>query len=296
MNWVTSRKIGILSGIIYALLITFSIPLLIFLDPDFSKSLTSFDPLSRLGSSKVSETYYRALHIFGGILALIYVEMEFIPNRPNYRKLKNWDWIVRSLRLGYLGEIFMGVFDESIFPNHLFATIAYAAGPVSSLVLVSFNLDNQLTQKDKIKRLVVSGYVISIIGIMNGLYFRYSTIRGIWQFLIIITVLSWYIIEARSYHAIGTQLADIEDTPLLEINKISYLMLGFGIYLIIFSFLLYFLPTMWPWSCSVNDRKCDIENAIPLLIAGIILNSFVLYHQRQVKQNRNRFNLTNISI
>ena len=74
MKRVTSSNIGFWSGFSYVLILFISIPLLIILDPGFSKSLNSFDPLSQLGSTEFSETYYRILHIFAGILALLYIE------------------------------------------------------------------------------------------------------------------------------------------------------------------------------------------------------------------------------
>ncbi|MCE7736387.1 MAG: hypothetical protein GPJ54_16020 [Candidatus Heimdallarchaeota archaeon] len=296
MNRVISRKIGIWSGLSYIMLLFISIPLLIILDPDFSKSLNSFDPLSQLGSTEFSEGYYRTLHVFAGMLALLYIELEFVPNRQIYRNLKNWDWALRSLRIGALGEIAMGIFDESFFPHHLFATIAFAVGGVTFLALVSFNLDNQLLQKDNIKRLINSGYIISIIAMMNALYFRYSTVRGIWQFLVLATVILWYVFESRNFKTFNSEILIAEETPLLKVNNISYLMFAFGIYLIIFGILLYAVPTMWPWSCGPNDKRCDISNIIPLLISGAILVSFVLFHRSQVNQNVKEFNKANINI
>ena len=290
MDGVTSKKIGVWSGITYVMLLFISIPLLIILDPDYAKSLNNFDPLSELGSTEFSKEYYRALHIIGGLLALMYVEMEFKPNRQIYYNLKNWNWALTTLRLGALGQITMGIFDEKHFPQHLFATIAFAVGGVSCLALICFNLDNQLLGKGGSKGLIISGYVISVIAMMNALYFRYSTIRGIWQFLVMISVISWYIFESSNFKSNNTQLKTVQNIPLLKVNNISYLMLGFGIYLIIFGVLLHIVPTMWPWSCDANDRRCDISNVVPLIISGVILISFVLFHQFQVKQNVMKLN------
>jgi hypothetical protein len=216
--------------------------------------------------------------------------MEFKPNRRIYYNLKNWNWALATLRLGALGQITMGIFDETYFPQHLFATIAFVAGGVSCIALICFNLDNQLLEKGESKGLIISGYVISVIAMMNALYFRYSTIRGIWQFLVMISVISWYIFESSNFKANNPQLKTVQKVPLLKVNSISYLMFGFGIYLIIFAVLLYNVPTMWPWSCDANDRRCDISNVVPLFISGVILISFVLFHQFQVKQNVMKLN------
>ena len=110
--------------------------------------------------------------------------------------------------------------------------------------------------------------------------------------------LSWVIAAAGLWEILAPFIIGYSSATGAMVDAIilGILMLGFGIYLIIFSFLLYFLPTMWPWSCSVNDKKCDLPNAIPLLVSGIILNLFVIYHQVQVKQNRKRFSSTNIGI
>lgn len=286
MNRFSSRKLGIYSGVLYIILISITIPLLMILDPDFSKSVTRFDPMSQLGNTEFSGIYYRSLHVIAGILALLYIEFEFIPSRSIYKKLNNWNWAVRAIRLGYIGQIAMGIFNESIFPQHLFATIVFAAGGVSCIVLVSFNLDNQVDHKTELKRLIFSGYAISIIAMFNALYFRYSAIRGIWQFFVMISVISWYIYEARKFKTLNGQIPILNAVPIIKVNRTTHLMFAFGVYLIIFGFLLYFVPTMWPWTCSENDRKCDLSNVIPLLISGTILISFVLYHQLQVKQNQ----------
>lgn len=264
------------------------IPILIYLDPDYSTSLSEFDPLSKLSETHFSKNYYRFLHIVAGLLALIYFELRFFVNRTIYHKLNNWNLIVVTGRIGAFGQIATGIIPRGVHPLHLFAAMAFASGYVGCLVFTCFNLDNQLSSKGLFSRIINPGYIISIIAMMNALYFRYSGIRGIWQFFVMITVMSWYVTEAFVYHKekkVASKYIQ-DNSEVLKINNISYLMIGFGIYLIIFGFLLYAFPTMWPWQCKDNSETCDTSNIISLLVAGVVLVSYSLYYQFKIKQKR----------
>lgn len=279
---------GAISGIAYIVFMSTLIPILIYLDPDYSTSLSEFDPLSKLSETDFSKNYYRFLHITAGLLALIYFELRFFVNRTIYHKLNNWNLIVLSGRIGAFGQIATGLIPRGLHPWHLFAAMAFATGYVGCLVFLCFNLDNQLRLKGLFSRIINPGYVISMIALMNALYFRYSGIRGIWQFFVMITAMSWFLFEALVYRKEkNVTNENIKDnSEVLKINNISYLMIGFGIYLIIFGFLLFIKPKMWPWQCnSVNNTEtCDPSNVISLLIAGVILVSYSLYYQYKVRQ------------
>ncbi len=262
------------------------IPLLIYKDPSFSTDLSHFDPLSKLSQTNASKNYYKLLHVISGILSLLYFELHFFPQRKIYGKLNNWKLSRISARIGSVGQIATGIFDRNMFPIHLFSAAAFAGEYVSCFVFISFNLDNQLIKKEKINNLIIFGYLASFVGMMNILYFRYSSIRGIWQFFVIIIVLSWYIFEARTYR---NQLQFLENnvvkySEITEISGASYLMIGFGIYLLVFGFLLHTLPKMWPWKCSENSETCQLPNVISLVVAGTILILFALHSQLQIKQ------------
>lgn len=279
-------RVGQLSGLFYLLLMGIGIPLLIFNDPSFSTNLNHFDPLSKLSQTNASRTYYKFIHVISGILALLYFELHFFPQRSIYEKLNNWRLSRISARIGSVGQIATGIFVRGVFPLHLFSAAAFAGGYVSCFVFISFNLDNQLIENCKINKLIVFGYLASFIAMMNILYFRYSSIRGIWQFFVIIIGLSWYIFEAIMYrnHSIFMENSVIKHSEVSEISGASYLMIGFGVYLVVFGFLLHIVPNMWPWKCSENSETCQLPNVISLIVAGTILILFALHSQLQIKQ------------
>jgi hypothetical protein len=285
----TRERIGAYSGLLFLVLMGIGIPLLIILDPSFSTNPKGFDPLSKLSQSEQSKYYYMAIHIFSGILALLYFELHFFPSRPLYDHLANKKLAVISARIGAIGQIALGIFARGLFPFHLFAAAAFAIGYVSCFVFISFNLDNQLNSTEKFSKLIVLGYLSSIIALMNTLYFRYSNIRGIWQFFVIISGMAWYIYEARIYSQNKADFKNgdlVADTP-SEIKNVIYLMVGFGIYLLIFSYLLYSRPKMWPWECTENDETCQLPNVMALAVAGVILLLYSLYYVRSMKAKLN---------
>ncbi|MCE7737456.1 MAG: hypothetical protein GPJ54_21375 [Candidatus Heimdallarchaeota archaeon] len=279
-------SVGRLSGLFYLLIMGIGIPLLIFNDPSFSTNFSHFDPLSKLSQTSASKNYYKALHVLSGIMALIYFEFHFFPQRIIYGKLNNWNLSRVSARVGSIGQIATGIFVRGMFPLHLFSAAAFAGGYVSCFVFISFNLDNQLIKKGKINKLIVFGYLASFVAMMNILYFRYSSIRGIWQFFVIIVGLSWYVFEAIMYRKNSKFLENniVNYSEVSEISGASYLMIGFGIYLFVFGFLLYAMPKMWPWKCTENDETCQLPNVISLIVAGSILILYSLHSQLQIKQ------------
>jgi len=185
-------KWGDMAGLTSMLSITTIIPILIYINPDFSTSLSGFDPLSQLSNTPATKVYYRTLLIITGLLIMLYFELSFIPNRIEYQKLHNWKLIKVFIRIGVIGQISTGIFDEGIFPQHLFATILFATGYVGALGLFCFNVVNQMKDTSSYWLLLNAGFIISILATMNAIYFRYSTIRGIWQFSIMLETMSWY--------------------------------------------------------------------------------------------------------
>lgn len=278
--------VGRLSGLFYLLIMGIGIPVLIYNDPSFSTNLSHFDPLSKLSQTNASKNYYKLLHVISGILALFYFEFHFYPQRKIYGNLNNWNLSRISWRIGSVGQIATGIFVRSMFPLHLFSAAAFAGGYVSCFVFISFNLDNQLIENGKINKLIIFGYLASILAMMNILYFRYSSIRGIWQFFIIGLGMSWFIFETLIYrnHSTFMEKNIIKYSEVSEISRASYLMIGFGCYLMVFGVLLNIFPKMWPWQCSENDETCQLPNVISLIVAGTILIIFGLHSQLQIRQ------------
>ena len=275
-------KWGDMAGITSMLSITTVIPILIYINPDFSTSLSGFDPLSQLSNTPATKVYYRILLIVTGILTMLYFEMSFIPSREEYEKLQNWKLIKIFIRIGVIGQISTGIFDEGIFPQHLFATILFATGYVGGLGLFCFNMANQMKNTGKYWILLNAGFVTSIIALMNAIYFRYSTIRGIWQFFIMLSTMCWYLAENFYYRKYKPLLQqEIIKEGIVGYTKYTYLMFAVGIYLILFGFMLYYFPTWKPWACAPHDRKCDIPNVVSLLIAGTILLSFITIYMKR---------------
>lgn len=275
------EMVGIVSGLIYIFLMSILIPILIYLDPSFSASPTNFYPLSELSVSEYSKSYYKIILVFGGVCAFLYFELAFIPNRVEYKKLRNWRLIVIFARIGIIGQIFAGIFDLSFTPYHVLAAMLWATGYIFCLVLICLNLEDQLVQNTKYNILIKSGFSVVIIAMLNVFYFRYSSIQGIWQLVIIISVVMWYTFETILYKSTDNDLKSnlTKFTPKSEIKKFTFVILAFGGYLIIFGILLYFNPTILPWRCTNNNLRCDTPNSIILVVGGCLLNLIT------VKQN-----------
>ena len=285
-NLEIRELVGLVSGLLYIILMGILIPILMYLDPSYSTSLNNFYPLSELSVSDYSKSYYQIILVFGGVCAFLYYELAFIPNRVEYKKLRNWKLIVISARIGIIGQIFAGIFDLSVTPYHVLATMTWATGYILCLILICFNLEDQLVKKKKYNILIKSGYGIVVIGMLNVFYFRYSLIQGIWQFVIIASVIIWYTFEMVLFKSSNNELQSNLATfsHQLEIHKFTYVILAFGVYLIMFGTLLYFNPSILPWQCAKDNIRCDTPNYVILVMAGSLLNLLT------VKQNYKFYN------
>lgn len=282
-NFTTREKVGIVYGLFYILLMCILIPILMYLDRSYSTSPTNFYPLSDLSVSEYSKLYYKLILVLGGVSAFLYFELAFIPNRIEYEKLRNWKLSGISFRMGTIGQIFAGIFDLSYTPHHVYATMIWAFGYLLCLVLICFNLEDQLIKLGKYNILVKSGFIVTIIAMTNVIYFRYSSVQGIWQLVMIFSVVIWYTLEMVLYKLSHNELKSnlTKFKHKLKINKFKYVIFTFGVYLIIFGLLLYFNPKIIPWQCAKDNLRCDTPSSLILVIGGVLLNLL------NVRQNSN---------
>lgn len=268
-----SRTLGIFSGILYITLFLILIPILISLNPEFVISTNKIDPLSKLGVNFETAIYYNLMQGLGGLLIFIFYHYNF-QKKKFYIQLDNWDKTIKFGQLAVFGQVTMGIFAniEILHTYHLIVGLFFFVGIILSIFTIS--LDFKHSNNSELYILTYLAYVICLIGFSYPFYFRYTRYTGLWQFLLLGTIMSWFIIEEILYSRIHSreEYVVITREPNFFMIKLVGVILALGI--IVLSLIMLYFPSIELANCGTQEAPkicAPADNYLSLGFAFILL-------------------------
>ena len=269
---MASRILGILSGILYIILFFTLIPLLIRLDPEFVFSTSEIDPLSQLGVSTETAVYYNLMQGLGGILIFIFYKYNF--QKKKYYKLGNWNKTIKFGRIAVFGQVTMGIFAniEILHAYHLVVGLFFFAGIILSMFTISLDFKN--SNIPELRILTYLAYIISLVGFSYPFYFRFTKYTGLWQFLLLGTIMTWFIIEEILYSRIQSREELVFTTKNANYLTIQLMGVILSLGIITLSLIMLNIPSFEFANCGTQEepeRCAPVDNYIGLGFGLLLL-------------------------
>ena len=283
-------KLGLISGYLLIFFLGVLIPILMWLDPNYHFSLTNATPLSDLGTTSASQFYFDAIFILSSIFALLYFKLNYFPSRELFHTLPSWGFAKAILFIGILGMSGTGIFDKSKHPEHMLAVLFMMIGFVGYIMLMSVDISDYYDYKNSpYSKLIIFGYIIPLLAILNSFYFRYTELLGLYTILITVNVFIWFIWELNIYSDFANwiNIQDKSEQTRNGIHSIGYMFILVSILLLINSYIILFKIDFLYISCSTTNSNCTTPNAYSMISAAAILFiGYIKLNLRNINKQR----------
>lgn len=278
--------LGKISGLCYLVTFFVFVPYFILISDSFNSTIFNFDPLSNLGTLPETEKLYNFLLIVEGILLFSYYNNYLSNSRSEYIKYTEGQYFLKFGKIAGLGQAGLGLFanTDSFHILHALSAIFFFLGISFSVFSISLLYAHSLEDNNNLSKFSLFGIGNLIFGLLYPFYFRFSWMKGIWQLLIVIWAIIWYISEYYIYTNYEISFRQLNKFDKLhEINKIALIFMIIGLLLISISFVFYFIPELEPIKCGLSDNPLPchpIDNLINLIFGAIITIISVLNYNR----------------
>lgn len=283
------QTIGRLSGYILVFLFVVLVPFLMFSDPNFNFNLTSFSPVSNLGTTSESHLYFDTIFITSGILALLYFNFYYFDSRELFHLLPFWKFAKIIINTGAVSTSALGIFNKNQHPEHMLAVLFMVAGFIGYIILITIDISDYYDYRNSpFSKLVFFGYFTAIAALMYTFYFRFTNIHGLYTVIVITNIFIWYFWELMVYNDFITWVnnQDKLEPSINRLNWIIYFIIVIVIWLLINSYIIINKIDFNYISCSTTNSRCTSSNAILMIFAALILflGSFNLVIRDRKKQ------------